>query len=140
MTGITGPLFTSKYIRSDLLALFQHAVEEAETESKKKRLVTALCHLKDFMNASNHDPINWEDFTHDTITQAFCVKFVTFMGKYARNKTRVKFADGFSSALKNSTRSKKNKDSFFHLKFIPKLCKSKTRYFMETFGPSEINK
>ena len=31
VTEITGPLFTTKYIRSDLLALFQHAVEEAET-------------------------------------------------------------------------------------------------------------
>ena len=84
---INGPSFISQDRRSDLPAFFQHTVEEAETESKKKRPVAALSHLQQFMHASNHDPINWEDLTHDHMTQDFWGPFVTYMGKYAMNKT-----------------------------------------------------
>ena len=87
MTGITGPSFIIQVRRSDLPEIFQHAVEEAAPEFKKKRSVAALYHTQDFMQASNHDPINWEDLTHDHMTQDFWGPFVTYMGKYAMNKT-----------------------------------------------------
>ena len=80
-------------------------MEEEATESKKKRSVAALSHLQDFMHASNHDLIKWEDLTHDHMTQYFWGLFATYMGKHARNKTKVKFANGNSSASKNSAKS-----------------------------------
>ena len=54
MTGITGPSFISEDRWSDLPAFFQHAVEEADTESKKNLSGDSLSHLQDFMHASNH--------------------------------------------------------------------------------------
>ena len=62
---ITGTLFISQDRRSDIPAFFQQSTKEAATESKKKRTVAAMSHLQDFMNASNNNPINWEDLTHD---------------------------------------------------------------------------
>ena len=55
-------------------------MEEAATVSNKKRSVAALSHLQEFMHASNHDPINWEDPTHDNMTQDFWGQFSTGMG------------------------------------------------------------
>ena len=107
VTGITAPSFISQDRKSDLPAFFKHAVEEAVTESKKKRSVAALYHLQDFMHASNHEPINWEELTHDHTNQAFWGPFATYIGKYARNKSEVKFSDGNSSALKKSAKSRK---------------------------------
>ena len=94
--GITGPSFISQDRRSDLQAFFQNSVEEAATESKKKRSVDDLSHIQDFVHASNHDTINWQNLTHDHMTQDFWGPFETYMGKYARNKTKVKFSDGNS--------------------------------------------
>ena len=102
VTGITGPLFIIQDRRSDLAELFQHAVEEAATEPNKKCSVAALSHLQDFIHAINHDLINWEDLTHNHMTQDFWGPFTTYMGNYARNKTKVKFADGNSSTSKKS--------------------------------------
>ena len=76
VTGITGPSFASQDIRSDLPALLQHAVEESATESKKKRSVAALSHLQYFMRASNHNPINWEDLTHDHMSKVLPIYWV----------------------------------------------------------------
>ena len=104
VTGINGTSFISQYRRSDLPAFYQHAVEEAATEFNKKCSVAAMSHLQNFMHASNNDPINWEDLTNDHMTQSFWGPFETYMGKYASNKTRVKFADGNSSASKLSAK------------------------------------
>ena len=129
VTGITGPSLMNQYQIIDLPAFFKHAVEEAATESKMKRSVATLSHLQYFMHSSNHNPINWEDLTHDHMTQYVWCPFVTYMGKYARNKTKVKFDDCNSSDLKNSKRIKKsNKDSFFSQGFIPNMCKFKNRH------------
>ena len=65
------------------------------------------------MHASNHDPINWEDLTHDHMTQDFWGPFSTYVGKYARNKTKVDFADENSSSSRKSLKNWKKKDSFF---------------------------
>ena len=105
VTGITGPSFISQAIRSDLPAFFLIKVEEVATESKKKFSFAALSHLQDFMHASNHDLINWEGLTHDCMTQDFWGPFATYMGKYARNKTKGKSSDGNSSASKKSAKS-----------------------------------
>ena len=91
--GITGPQFIIQDKRSDLPAFFKHAVEEASTESKKKRSVSDLSHIQDFMRAVNHDPINWGDPTRDHMTQDVLGPFATYMGKYERNKKKIKFDD-----------------------------------------------
>ena len=54
------------------------------------------------MRAVNHDPINWEDPTRDHMTQDVLGPFATYMGKYERNKKKVKFDDDNLSASKNS--------------------------------------
>ena len=59
------------------------------------------------MHASNHELINWEDLNHDNMTQAFWGPFATYMGKYARNKGKVKFSDGNASSSKNSANIQK---------------------------------
>ena len=98
-----------------------------------------MSHIQYFMHASNNDLINWEDLTHDHMTQYFWVPFANYMSKYSRNKTKIKYDDGNSSALKRSTKTLKEKDTFLCQGFIPKLCKFKNGYFLETFGQSEIN-
>ena len=105
MTGINAPSFIPQYIRIDIPDFFDYAVDELAIESKRKILVSVLSHLQDFMYASDHDPINWEDLTHDHMTQYFWVSFATYMGKYSSNKTKVKFSDGNSSASKKSAKS-----------------------------------
>ena len=82
MTEITGPSLIIQDRRSYLPAFFKHAVKEVASEPKKKCSVAALSPLQDFMQASNHDPINWEDLTHDHMTQYFWGPFETYMGKY----------------------------------------------------------
>ena len=57
-----------------------------------------MYHLQDCMEPSKHDPIKWEDLTYDHMTQYFCGCFMTYMGKYAGNKIKLKFAEGNSSA------------------------------------------
>ena len=69
--GITGTLFISQDISSNLPSFFQQSTKEAATESKNKRLVAAMSHLQDYMNASNNNPINWDDLTHDDMNQYF---------------------------------------------------------------------
>ena len=91
------------------------------------------------MRSSNHDPINWGDLTHDHITQYFWVPFATYMGKYSRNKTKVKFADVNSSALKKSAKSLKKLRQLLLSRIHPKSVQGQKGYFLETFGPSEIN-
>ena len=105
VTVITGPSFISQDRRIYLPTLFQHTVEEAATEYNKKGLVAALSHLQYFMHASNHETINWEDLIHDHMTQDFWGAFATYMGKYERNKTKVNFSDGNSSASKKIVKS-----------------------------------
>ena len=105
VTGITVSSLISQDKIGDLTSLLQHSVEEAATESKNKRSVAAMSHLQYFMRASNNDLINWEDLTHYHTTQYFWGPFVTYMVKYANNKTRVKFADGNSSDSKKSAKS-----------------------------------
>ena len=82
-------------------------MEEATTESKRKLSVAELYHIQEFMHASNQDPINWKKLTNYHMTQYFWGTFETYMGKYARNKTKVKFSDFISSASKNSAKSRK---------------------------------
>ena len=134
MAGITGPYFISQDRRSYLPAFLQHAVEEATTESKKKFSVSSLSHLQDFMHTSNHELINWEDLTHDHMTQYFWGPFSTYMGKYASNKTRVKFADGNSSSSKKSAKIRKIQRQLLFSKNIPKMCKFKNRFFWNFLG------
>ena len=93
VTGINRPQFISQDRRSDILSLFQYSLEEAANESKKRSSVAAISHLQDFIHTSYYDLINWEDLTHDHMTQEFWVPFATYMVNYARNKTKVEFAD-----------------------------------------------
>ena len=59
VTGITGPSLTTQYRRSDITEFFVNVVEEATTDSKRKRSVAALSHLQYYTDASKHDPIKW---------------------------------------------------------------------------------
>ena len=81
------------------------------------------------MRSSNHDPINWGDLTHDHITQYFWVPFATYMGKYSRNKTKVKFDDVNSSALKKSAKSLKKLRQLLLSRIHPKSVQVQKRYF-----------
>ena len=69
VTGITWPLFITQYRRSDLPEFFRYEFDEAETESKMKRSVASLSHIKDYMNESKHNPIKWEELTYNHMTQ-----------------------------------------------------------------------
>ena len=108
LTGITGPPFITQDKRSDIPALFGNAVESVATESKRKHSVAALSHLQDYMDAIKNNLIKLGDLTYDHMAQDFLVCSATYLGKYAKNKTMVKFANGNSSASKNSVRSYKN--------------------------------
>ena len=44
--GITGPSLITQYRRSDIPEFFGHELEEATTESKRKRSVVALSHFQ----------------------------------------------------------------------------------------------
>ena len=141
VTVITGPSFISQDRRIYLPTLFQHTVEEAATEYNKKGLVAALSHLQYFMHASNHETINWEDLIHDHMTQDFWGAFATYMGKYESNNTKFKFADGKSSFSRKSAKIlKKTKTASFLNNLSQSCASSKTYIFLETFGPSEINR
>ena len=63
-----------------------------------------MSHIQDFMDASKHEPIKQENLTHDSMSQKLWDSFATYLGKYARNEKRVKFADGNLSSSKNSVR------------------------------------
>ena len=129
MAGITGPSFISQYRRSDKPAFSKHAVEEAANEPNKKCSVAALSHLQDFMRASNHDPINREDRTHDHMTQDFWGQFLTYMGKYERNEKKVKFADGNSSASKKSAKIRRKKRQLLFSRINPKAVQVQKQIF-----------
>ena len=110
-------------------------MEEAATEFNKKRSVAALYHLQDFMHASNYDPINWEDITHDHMTQYFWGLFETYMGKYARNKTKVKFSDGNSSASKKIAKIRKKQRQLLFSRIHPKVVQvQKQTFFWKLLG------
>ena len=92
------------------------------------------------MDQSKHGKIKWEELTFDHTTQYFQGCFATYMGKYENNETKVKLADGNSSDLKKSARSRKKiNDSLIFQGLIPNMCKLKTDVFLETFGQPEIN-
>ena len=66
--------------------------------------------------------------------------FETYMGKYARNKTKVKFSDFISSASKKSAKSRKKLRQMIFSRIHTKAVQvQKQIFFLETFGPSEIN-
>ena len=50
---------------------FRHAVDEAKSESKKKRSSAASVHLQDYMDEICHEPSKWEDLEHCHITHVF---------------------------------------------------------------------
>ena len=107
VTGITGPSLITHDIISDLPESFGHAMDEAATGSKRKHSVDALSHLQYFMDASKHKPIKWEGLTRYHMYQKFWGSFSTYLGKYARDKTKVKFANVNPSASKKSVGSLK---------------------------------
>ena len=96
VTRITGTSFITQYRISDLPEFLGHSVDEAVTEFNSKHSVYDPSHLQNYMDSSKHDPIKWEDLTHDHIIQNNWDSFANYMGKYARNKTKVKFSDGNS--------------------------------------------
>ena len=51
--------------------------------------VAALLRVQGYMDAINHDLIKQEELTYDNITQDFWGCFVAYLGKYAKNKTKV---------------------------------------------------
>ena len=75
VTAMTGTSSVTQDRRSDVPELFGNTVEEAETGSKSKCSLVAVSHIQDFMNASKHRPIKWEDLTYDNMTQYFWVVF-----------------------------------------------------------------
>ena len=63
------------------------------------------------------------------------------MGKFARNKTKVKYSDVDSSASKKSERSHKYQIQLLISRFHPKIYVTvKKQIFLETFGPPENNR
>ena len=106
VTAMTGTSSVTQDRRSDVPELFGNTVEEAETGSKSKCSLVAVSHIQDFMNASKHRPIKWEDLTYDNMNQYFWDYFDTCMVKYANNKTKLELADDNSSATKKSVRSR----------------------------------
>ena len=86
------------------------------------------------MEASKHNPIKWENLTYDTINQDFMGFFATYMGKFARNKTKVKFSDVNSSALKKSVKGHKKQRHLLMSSFHPKAVQVQKHIFLETFG------
>ena len=112
-------------------------MEEAATEYKKKRSVADLFHLQDFMHASNHDPINWDNLTHDHMTQDFWGPFETYMGKYAMNNKNIRFSDGNLLTSKKSVQIRKKTKAASFLNNSSQSCTNpKTDIFLEAFGPS----
>ena len=108
-------------------------MEEAATQSKKKRSFSALSYLQDFMNASNHDRINWEDLTHNHMNQYFWGSFATYMVKYASNKTKVKFSDGNSSSSKKSAKSRKKQRQLLFSRIHSKCVQVQKQIFSVNF-------
>ena len=68
-------------------------MEEGVTDFRRKLSVAALYHLQDFMDASNHNPIKWEDLTYDNTNQYVLGSYASYIDKFARNKTMVNLAD-----------------------------------------------
>ena len=69
------------------------------------------------------------------MTQYFWVSFATYMGKYVRNKTNYKFADGNLSALNKSVKSLKKTKTASFLKNSSQICaSSKTDIFWKLLG------
>ena len=114
VTGITGPSFITQDRRIYLPEFFGHAVGEAA------RSVADLSHIQDFMDTSNHDLIKWEDLTHEHMSQTYWGSFMTYMGRCARNKTKVKFAYGDLQASKKSVISLKKQIHFLISRVNPK--------------------
>ena len=106
VTGITGTLYLTQDRRIDITEEFGHEVEEANTDSKKKRPVAALAHLQDYMHAINHKPSKWKDMEYDQMYRKFWVGFANYMGKHANNKTMVKFPWGKKTASKKAVMSR----------------------------------
>ena len=104
-------------------------MEEAATEYKKKRSVAALFHFQDFMHASNHDPINWDNLTHDHMTQDFWGQFATYMGKYAMNNKNIRFSDGNLLTSKKSVKIRKKQRQLLSSIVHPKAVQIQKQIF-----------
>ena len=64
---------------------FGHAVDEAKSESKTKRLFAASVHLPDYMDEIIHVPSKWHDLEHFHMTHEFWGGgVITYLGKHAK--------------------------------------------------------
>ena len=125
---INGPSFISQDRIIDLPAFFQHALEEADTEYRKKCSVAALSHIQNCMHASNNDTINWEGLAHYQTIQDFCGPFATYIDRYARKMEKVKVSVGNSSAYKKSAKiRKKQRQLLFSMR--PKAVQLQNQIF-----------
>ena len=99
-------IFT-QYRRIDLPKELGHAVEESNTDSKKKYSVEALAHLKDYMNTMKNEPGKWQDLEYYHTSYKFWGGFSTYMGNHERNKTSVNFPWGKKTSSKKYVMSRK---------------------------------
>ena len=82
-------------------------VDEAQSESTKKRTALALGNLQDFMDAIIHQPRKWGDLERFHMTHYFGEKFGTYLGQYEKNKIMVKFPWGNKTASKKGAMIRK---------------------------------
>ena len=79
-----GTSFFTQERRIDILEEFGHVVEVSRSKSKRKRSVTALKYLQDYMNTIKNEPCKWEDLEYahmlENIWGSFLLTLVSIQG------------------------------------------------------------
>ena len=87
---------------------FRHAVDEAKSESKTKRLSAALGHLQEYMDVIFHEPSKWKDLKHCHMNHVLGGGGGTYLGQHAKNNISGKIPRSKNGTTESGDASRKN--------------------------------